>query len=281
MINTQSALLYGKTHLEKTSPSPRIDAEVLLAKVLETTKTILYTYPEVILTPPQWAKYEDFIAQRALGHPIAHLTGSREFWSLPLMVSADTLIPRPETELLVELTLQELGSIQIARVLDLGTGSGAIALALASERPEWLIQASDVSEKALAVAQKNALNLNLKPIQFIQSNWFEFIPVQVFHAIVSNPPYISENDSHLLEGDVRFEPKSALTSGPSGLDAIRMILSKAKRYLVPRGALFIEHGHDQKHEVESIFKQTGYDGICCYQDFSGHDRVTVGFSKGE
>ncbi len=277
MTNIKSALMQGLFSLEKTSPSPRLDAELMLALVLNTTRTYLYTHPEDPLTTNQWHRYEALIHQRELGHPIAHLTRSKEFWSLPLLITADTLIPRPETELLIELTLKQLSSVHDAHILDLGTGSGAIALALASERPAWKIQAFDNSEAALQVARKNALDLNLT-VQFGLSNWFESIPLQTFHAIISNPPYIADNDHHLLEGDVRFEPRQALASGSEGLDAISEIIKNGIHYLKPGGFLFIEHGFRQKNAVAELFKKHGYSTVLSFQDWQENDRVTGAFN---
>lgn len=277
MIDIRSALIHGHSSLLKTSPSPRIDAELLLAFILNLSRTALYTHPESEITPIQWRDYQRIIDQRASGHPIAHLTGSKEFWSLPLLVTADTLIPRPETELLVDLTLTILGSVDNAHILDLGTGTGAIALALASERPTWRIQAIDDSDYALTIARQNAARLNLNQVRFNRSNWFASVPIQSFNAIISNPPYIAENDHHLNEGDVRFEPQQALTSGSDGLDAITEIIKTGMNYLQPGGFLLIEHGYRQKNSVAALFEQAGYVNIGHWSDFQGHDRVSGGF----
>lgn len=279
MTNVNQALTHGNTSLAQTSPSPRIDAEILLAFVLKTTRTALYTHPEWQVMPKQWQEYQMLIQQRHAGHPIAYLTGSKEFWSLPLQVSSDTLIPRPETELLVELTLTLLATAKQAKILELGTGSGAIALALARERPTWEIQAVDISEPALAIARKNAAALNLLQVQFSQSNWFAGIKPQFFDAIISNPPYIAENDPHLEEGDIRFEPRQALSSGQEGLNAISEILHSGINYLHSGGFLLIEHGCSQKNAVANCFKQTGYSDITHWSDWQGLDRVSGGFRK--
>lgn len=276
LVNIKQALMYGNASLKTKHSSSRIDAEVLLLFVLQSTRTYLYAYPEALLTNEQWQSYRHLIHQRGLGDPIAHLTQSKEFWSLPLRITPDTLIPRPETELLIELTLRLMGTIHDAHILDLGTGSGAIALALASERPLWHIQAYDHSEAALQVARQNALNLKLTQIEFGQSNWFQSIPLKPYHAIVSNPPYIAEQDGHLEQGDVRFEPRQALTSGQEGLDALTEIIHTGIHYLRPGGLLLVEHGYDQKHPVTALFTQYGYSNIRHFKDVGGHDRVTIG-----
>ena len=278
MIDIKTALTEGALLLNKTSPSARIDAEILLVLTLNTTRTYLYTHPETPLTKQQLDHYSHLLSQRALGYPIAHLTENKEFWSLPLLVNNETLIPRPETELLVQLALSQLHLVEFAHILDLGTGSGAIALALASERPHWEIHAVDNSATALAVAKKNAINLNLSHIQFSQSNWFDAIPLAPFDAIISNPPYIATNDPHLLQGDVRFEPSNALTSGQYGLDAITHIIQHARPYLKPNGFLLIEHGFEQKNAVTELFNKWDYKNIQTWQDWQGNDRVTGAIS---
>ena len=255
----------------------RLEAEILLAHTLMNTRAYLYTHAETRLTKTQWQTFQQLINQRAAGLPIAYLTGRREFWSLPFKVSADTLIPRPETELLVELTLAMLTAKPHARLLDLGTGSGAIALACASERPDWQITACDCSESALQIAQENAAEFGITNVNFCHSDWFtEIATQQSFDAIVSNPPYIAANDPHLNVGDLRFEPPLALVGGDDGLAAIQHIIHHGLARLEPGGLLLIEHGFDQKTSVRSMLNRYGYIDVQCWQDWQGNDRVSGG-----
>lgn len=257
--------------------SAALDAEVLLAHILNKSRTFLYSWDEQRLTEQQSEDFKQLLARRKQGVPVAYLTGTREFWSLPLQVNSHTLIPRPETELLVELTLALLSEQSHARVLDLGTGSGAIALALASERKDWQITAVDNSLEALKVARKNAERLGFSNVRFCQSDWFSNIDTaQPFDAIIANPPYIAENDSHLLEGDVRFEPITALTSGADGLEALEVIIALSLARLTPEGLLLLEHGFDQKSAVSSMLTGYGYAKIRSWSDLQGNDRVSVG-----
>lgn len=276
-MNIEQALKQGVAQLSKTSPSPRIDTEVLLCFSMNKSRTFLMAYPEIQIGEQTQETFQELVRKRQAGWPIAYLTQSREFWSLPLYVTEDTLIPRPETELLVEIILEKLKDIPSARVLELGTGSGAIALAIASEKPNWQIQAVDISSRALQVAKKNAENLNIKNIRFSQSNWFDNINKQTFDAIVSNPPYIAEDDSHLSQGDVTFEPITALTSGKTGLEDIETITSESKCFLNKNGLLLLEHGYDQKEHVHQIFTEKGFQSIECKKDYQGNDRISYGY----
>ncbi len=263
------------TQLSVTSTSPRIDTEILLCKALQVSRAYLYTHPEAILTNTALNTFQGLLDQRLQGHPIAYLVGTREFWSMPLNVSPATLIPRPETELLVEKILALFPNDATLNVLELGTGSGAIACALAKSRPHWQIMAGDISEEALIIAKKNAKTLGIHNIQFLQSDWFSNIPDHcLFDVIVSNPPYLAASDPHLQTGDVRFEPKQALISGANGLESLQFIIEHSYNRLISNGYLLLEHGCEQKNAVSAMLLQYGYQTIQCWQDYQGHDRVS-------
>lgn len=264
-----------------TDADPELDAQVLLAHLLGRDRSWLYAWPDATLDATQQAIFERLIARRAAGEPVAHLTGQREFWGLPLAVSADTLIPRPDTELLVEMALDLGDAGQPLKVLDLGTGSGAIALALARERPTWHITASDTSGAALTIAQRNAATLGLSRVHFRQGDWFAAIePDQRFDLILSNPPYIAAQDPHLQQGDVRHEPRSALVAGAEGLDDIRILTAQAPHHLEPGGWLLLEHGYDQGPETRELLRQAGFDCVETREDLAGRPRVSIGQYQG-
>jgi release factor glutamine methyltransferase len=262
---------------EALGKKPTIESEVLLCHVLKKNRAYLLAHSETLINEKQFAFYQSLASERAKGVPIAYLTGEREFWSLNLKVNRHTLIPRHETELLVELALDKIPHEPNLHILELGTGSGAIALALAKERPQWNIVACDVSPEALAIAQENARLHCLANIVFIHSNWYNQIPQRKYHAIISNPPYISEQDPHLHAGDLRFEPHSALVSGQEGLADLLLIIKQGYDYLVPNGILLLEHGYDQKLNVQAILKGLDYKNSQCWQDIQGHDRVSGGW----
>jgi release factor glutamine methyltransferase len=254
--------------------SPRLDLELLLCHVLGCGRSYLYMHPAQALTPQQTADFDALLQRRLTGEPIAHLTGRRGFWTLELEVSADTLIPRPDTETLVEQALELLPGGAF-RVADLGTGSGAIALALASERSQWSLTGCDRVAAAVALAQRNAARLGLGNVSFVHGSWFE--PLQGrFAMIVSNPPYIDPEDPHLDAGDVRFEPRSALVAADGGLADIRQIADQARDYLDAGGWLLFEHGFDQAEAVQALLQGLGYREIATLQDLGGRDRVTRG-----
>lgn len=253
----------------------RLDAEVLISHALAISRTQLYTRSNRVLSEREEQVIDDLIARRTLGEPVAYIVGKQEFWSLDFVVTPATLIPRPETELIVEIALTLISENQACRVLDLGTGSGAIAIAIATERKLCEVVAIDKSEKALAVAVVNAEKLNSPNVAFIKSDWFEKLGDDKFDLIISNPPYIESHDQHLNRGDVRFEPSAALISGKDGLNDFRQIISQAKNYLKPSGFLLLEHGWGQAAKVERLFKQYCYDDITMHADLSGNERVTV------
>ncbi|USE35149.1 peptide chain release factor N(5)-glutamine methyltransferase [Endozoicomonas sp. SCSIO W0465] len=266
------------------SPTPRLDAELLLAHVLDKPRSYFFTWPEALLTSEQMDQFVKLIAQRKAGHPIAYLTGQREFWNLQLKVTEATLIPRPDTELLVELALAlplNLGSTNNqntgpkTKVADLGTGTGAIALALAKERPVWQVTAIDKSPDALVVAAQNAVINGIRNTVFIEGSWCSPLTKCLMDMIVSNPPYIRSNDPHLKEGDLRYEPLSALASGIDGLDDIRDIAGQSIQCLKPGGWILLEHGYDQSHPVRTILSRAGFTQIRTETDLAGHDRVTL------
>jgi release factor glutamine methyltransferase len=262
--------------LTSHSDSPLLDAEVLLGFVLAKPRTYLRAWCDNTLTDQQHAAFEALIKQRLQGAPIAYLTGTREFWSRDFRVTPDVLIPRPDTELLIELSLDLIPNNQAVKLIDLGTGSGIIAVTLAAERPNAHATAVDASLAALAVARHNAQHHQLTNIEFYQSDWFSNVPNRLFDLIISNPPYIDPDDEHLQQGDVRFEPKTALIAKDHGLSDIKSIAATALRYLKPAGHLLIEHGYNQALQVQAIFNALHYDKVQSYRDLSGQPRVTYG-----
>lgn len=257
------------------SESPRRDAEILLGYVTGKARTFILAFGETLLTPAQEEQLATLLARRKAGEPVAHLVGEREFWSLPLYVSAATLIPRPDTECLVEQALARLPS-GASRILDLGTGTGAIALALASERPDCSVTAADVMPDAVALAQRNVQRLGLSNVIVLQSNWFDALGNQTFTMIVSNPPYIDEQDPHLSEGDVRFEPRSALVAANAGLADLDHIISQSRDHLISGGWLLLEHGWTQGEAVRALFTRAGYQAVETCRDYGGNERLTLG-----
>ena len=275
-MTTITELLQQAEQSINSSESARLDAEILFCDVMQLQRSRIYSHPEQLVPEDKSVLFQSLIEQRQLGHPIAHLTGKKEFWSLELTVNRDTLIPRPETELLVETALQIIPQDAAFSILDLGTGSGAIAIAIASERPNCRIVATDINSNALAIARKNAETHQMDNIQFYPSNWYQNIPSQSFDMIVSNPPYIRQDDEHLSQGDVRFDPELALVAGTDGMQAINMILESAKHYLASDACLLIEHGYDQKPLVQEAFLKHDFKRIKTFQDLSGQDRITLG-----
>ncbi|WP_243041888.1 peptide chain release factor N(5)-glutamine methyltransferase [Dyella sedimenti] len=252
----------------------RLEAELLLVHVLGKPRSWLIAHADDALDDAQAAAFDALVRRRRDGEPVAYLVGHRGFWSLELEVTPATLIPRPETELLVELALARLPAQ--ARVADLGTGSGAIALSIAHERPQAQVVATDASEAALAVARRNAARLGIGNVRFVPGDWLAPLPGERFDAIVSNPPYIEAGDPHLGQGDLRFEPTSALASGADGLDDIRRIVADARAHLHPGGWLMMEHGWNQGAAVRALLEAAGYGEVFTAQDLEGRDRISGG-----
>lgn len=272
-------LTEAAARLAEVSDTPRLDAEVLLGHVLAQPRSYLFAHPDENLPPDRLDAFDHMLQQRLAGQPVAYLTGEREFWSLLLRVNASTLIPRPETELLVEKALTHIADDQAVDILELGTGSGAIALALSTERPACQIVATDADSDSLSIARQNAASHGVSNIEFVTGDWFDPLADRKFDLIVSNPPYVRDADPHLGTGDTRFEPRRALAAGPDGLDALRLIVRSAGLHLNSGGWLLLEHGYDQADDVAALLSSAGFDSICCYRDHAGHPRVTEAHRK--
>lgn len=257
------------------SPSPRLDAELLLAAALGKPRSFLHTWPERLVSGEAAERYASYLERRRQGEPVAYILGHQGFWSLDLEVAPHTLIPRPDTELLVETALA-LVTLPQARVLDLGTGTGAIALALASERLGWQVTGVDRISEAVALAERNRERLGLGNAAFRESHWFSALGAERYDLIVSNPPYIAAQDPHLALGDVRFEPASALVAGADGLDDIRLIVSQAPAHLNAGGWLLLEHGYDQAAAVRELLAREGFEAVESRRDLGGHERISLG-----
>ena len=254
----------------------RIEAQVLLQHSLSVNRAWLLAHATDVLIANQQVAFEALLNRRLTGEPIAHILGKREFYGLDFAVTPDTLIPRPDTETLVEAALEKIPVNQPCSVLDLGTGTGAIAIAIASQRQQAQVTAVDQAQKALDVAQRNARNLGINNVRFVLSDWFTELQSQTFDVIISNPPYIAETDPHLMQGDLRFEPQTALAAGKDGLDSIRQILSQAAAHLKPNGWLMFEHGYDQAVSVADLMLASGFQQIDHRQDIAQIVRVTLG-----
>ena len=257
------------------SPTARLDIELLLAAAIGKSRSYLHTWPERIVSSEAALTFAGYLQRRSAGEPVAYILGQQGFWKLDLEVAPHTLIPRPDTELLVEVALQLLPATPL-QVLDLGTGSGAIALALASERPAWQVTAVDRVPEAVALAERNRQRLQLDNVMVRASHWFDALPAQRFDLIVSNPPYIAEQDPHLVAGDVRFEPSSALVAGNDGLDDLRLIIAQAPQHLLPGGWLLLEHGYDQAAAVRELLARQAFERIESRVDLGGHERISLG-----
>jgi release factor glutamine methyltransferase len=273
MATIQQALAQANT-LQQVSESWKLDAELLLAEAIEQSREYLFTWPSQELTQSQLKKFDDFCERRRFGEPIAYILGRQAFWDFELIVNPSVLIPRPETELLVETALALLDKSATAAVLDLGTGSGAIALALAANNKRWAVTAVDSSESALGVAADNAKLLQLSNIEFIQTSWCDGLPTDYFNLIAANPPYVEMGDKHLSEGSLPFEPSAALVARENGLADIRAIAEQSGHCLKNNSWLLIEHGFQQRQAVEKILAATGYANIECIKDLAKLDRLT-------
>lgn len=275
--NSLGALLHTAIEsLRATSDSARLDAEVLLERATGLSRSIFRIRPELPLSPKQIAEFRSLIERRRLGEPIAYILGEREFWSLSFSVTPDVLIPRPDTETLVECALRAVPEELALEVLDLGTGSGAVALAIASERPLSQVTATDGSPVALALARRNARRLGLSNVRFLEGLWFEPVAGRRFALIVSNPPYLAAADPHLGHGDVRYEPRAALVAGPTGLEALSRITTQALPHLLVNGWLWLEHGHEQAAAVRNLLDAAGFEHVATERDLGGRERVSGG-----
>ena len=259
--------------LQSTSASPRLDAELLLARALNTERTFLYAQPEGRVNPAQEKKFFALLSKRVSGYPMAYIMGEKEFWSMNLTVSPHTLIPRPETEVVVEQALLLIPLRTTMEILDLGTGTGAIALAIAKERPFCHVIATDISRDAIAIAQLNADKLDISNIEFIVGDWLKPVTDYEFDLIVSNPPYVASDDPHLTE--LTHEPKWALDAGEDGLSAVRKIVFGARNVIKYGGHLILEHGAGQADDITNLYQANNWTNITGIKDYAGLPRVTV------
>ena len=272
-MNIKNIMSDLSVKLSKVSSSPELDSEILLMKALRVSRAYLYTYNEKVIPDSKKKLLEELVNRRMNKEPIAYILGKKEFWSRDFYINQHTLIPRPESEMLVELIIKANARKKISSILELGTGSGCISVSLAKELSHSQIVSTDICAKALEVANKNAQHYCVNNISFIKSDWFNKLDNQKFDCIVSNPPYIREDDPYLSE--LTFEPSKALVSGDDGLEAIEIISSNAAEYLSPEGKIFIEHGKDQKKEIQKIFELNNWRDIICHRDYGGLPRITT------
>jgi release factor glutamine methyltransferase len=274
MVTVADVLQAGVRTLQSHSDTPRLDAEILLSKLLDLTRSALIVRGADLIAEDRRRAYADLLAHRMRGAPVSYLTGAREFWSMELDVTPDVLVPRPETELLVELALALCPVRETRSVLDLGTGSGAVALAIAAERPRVHVTGTDISAAALAVARTNGRKLAPQRVVWRLGSWFDAVPGERFDIVVANPPYVADDDPALLK--LASEPRLALASGPKGLNALTSIIDGAARHLMPHGWLLLEHGSTQPGEVAGMLARRGFGAIRSHLDYSGKPRVTLG-----
>lgn len=272
-MRLDAAIADATERLSEVSESPRLDAELLLTRTIDVARSYLFAHPEDELDELSLERFERLVMRRQSGEPMAYITGIKEFWSQELQVSPATLVPRPETELLVDLALREIPRKAAWEILDLGTGSGAIAVALATERPLCNVTATDESADALAIARENARSANLPNVSFVEGSWVEPVADQAFNIIVSNPPYVRDDDEALQ--NLTHEPLGALAAGTDGLDDIRILARDCGSILAPEGRLLLEHGADQQKSVAEVLEAAGWTDISCHNDLAGLPRVTV------
>jgi len=275
MVNTREMPGASVAELLRIANIDSIDSRALLRAALEVSDTYLVAHPGQVLTDRQRDRYLAWVERRRAGEPVAYLTGEREFYSLAFKVTPAVLIPRPETELLVDVALERVPVHEPSRVLDLGTGSGCVAVAIARHRPRAQVTATEASRDALAVARENAARHG-SGIEFIESDWLDALAGRRFDLIVSNPPYVAEDDPHLSQGDTRFEPRAALVAGADGLSCIRLIIAQARAHLAPGGRLFFEHGYDQAARCRALLAQAGYCDVTSRPDLAGIERLSGG-----
>ncbi len=278
MMNLKEAVEYANPKLSSISDSAKLDAQLLLCYICNIRQTTIIAHPEQVLSEHQQQQFESALMRRMNGEPLAYITGSKEFWSLDFKVNKHVLIPRPETELLVEIALKQISTIASPRVLDLGTGSGAIAISIAKERDDCLVMASDISSQALEVANRNAAQHKVD-ISFVQSNWYKDLASEIFDAIICNPPYIAKDDSYIEENVSKHEPSHALISEENGLYDLETVIANASRHLCSEGRLLVEHGFQQAEQVQRLFSQYGFNTIQTHKDLARLDRVTTGQSS--
>jgi release factor glutamine methyltransferase len=280
LITLKELLKDGQVQLKDRSASAVEDCEILIGHILNKNSAWLIAHDDRALTSEQILAFQNYLQRRSAGEPVAYIIGQRAFWEHQFEVNPSVLIPRPESELLVELTMQiateQAFTPQSLSIVDLGTGSGAIAISLAHELPQAEVTAVDVSLEALDVARKNAENIGVTNVKFIEGNWFSKLDGRRYSLIVANPPYIAIDDPHLARGDLRFEPIGALNAGAEGIDDIQKIINQSTNHLQPNGHLLIEHGFEQGSEVRSLLGNAGFDSIATHRDIAGHERVSCG-----